>query len=159
MLVRPIDMPLDDLSVFGIDTDHGFLPADDPLRVLPSPYAAWEDVAHDLPKLIVSGSLRRTIEGLPHLTASALTDPQSMRRAMMLLSYLGHGYVWCAQDAADRIPRNIAVPWYQVAGQLGRPRYRGCGGHRMCFGSLYVGRRNHEADRQRDSYQYHHGHT
>lgn len=121
MLVQPIDMPMDDLSVFGIDNHHGFLPADDPLRELPSPYAAWEDVAHTLPKLIVAGSLRRTIEGLPQLTASALDEPRALRRAMMLLSYLGHGYVWCENDAAIHIPSSIAVPWFQIAAQLGRP--------------------------------------
>lgn len=121
MLVQPIDMPLDDLSIFGIDADHGFLPADDPLRELSSHYAAWEEVAHALPKLIVAGCLRRTIDGLPRLTAGALDDPRALRRAMMLLSYLGHGYVWCAGDAAERIPENIAVPWFQIAAQLGRP--------------------------------------
>ena len=44
-----------------------------------------------------------------------------MRRAMMLLSYLGHGYVWGEPQAASVIPKNIAVPWFHVATQLGRP--------------------------------------
>ena len=44
-----------------------------------------------------------------------------MRRAMMLLSYLGHGYVWGKPQAASVIPKNIAVPWFHVATQLGRP--------------------------------------
>lgn len=121
MLIQPIDMPLNDLSVFGIDNRHGFLPADDPLRELSPQYAAWEEIAHDLPKLIVAGCLRRTIEGLPRLSAGSLQGPRALRRAMMLLSYLGHGYVWCAENAAERIPENIAVPWFQIAAQLGRP--------------------------------------
>lgn len=121
MLVQPIDIPIDDLTVFGIDNNHGFLPADDPLRELSAHYAAWEEVACALPKLIVAGSLRRSIEGLPQLTAGALTGPRALRRAMMLLSYLGHGYVWCGKDAANHIPANIAVPWFQIAAQLGRP--------------------------------------
>ena len=93
MLVQPIDVPLNNFPVFGISSDHGFLPADDPLGEMPSQFAAWEDVADALPKLIVAGRLRRAIEGLPILSAGAIDDPRSMRRAMMLLSYLGHGYV------------------------------------------------------------------
>ena len=121
MLVRPIDVPLNNFPVFGISNDHGFLPADDPLRELPGQFAAWEEVADALPKLIVAHRLRRAIEGLPILSAGAIDDPRSLRRAMMVLSYLGHGYVWGDQPAASVIPKNIAVPWFHVATQLGRP--------------------------------------
>src|SRR5207247_7554335 len=42
-------------------------------------------------------------------------------RAMMLLSYFAHAYVWGATNPADQIPRGIAVPWHALAGCLGRP--------------------------------------
>jgi indoleamine 2,3-dioxygenase len=121
MLVQHIDVPLNNFPMFGISNDHGFLPADDPLAELPSQYAAWEEIARALPKLIVAGRLRRAIEGLPILSAGALDNPLLLRRAMMLLSYLGHGYVWGEQQAATVIPKNIAVPWFHVSTQLGRP--------------------------------------
>ena len=121
MLVQPMDVPLHNFPVFGISSDHGFLPADDPLRELPGQFTAWEEVADALPKLIIAGRLRRAIEGLPILSAGAIDDPRSTRRAMMLLSYLGHGYVWGEPQAASVIPKNIAVPWFHVATQLGRP--------------------------------------
>ena len=121
MLVQPIDVPLNNLPMFGLSADHGFLPADDPLEELPSQFTAWEDIASALPKLIVAGRLRRAIEGLPILSAGAIDDPRAQRRAMMLLSYMGHGYVWCEADAASVIPKNIAVPWFHIATQLGRP--------------------------------------
>lgn len=121
MLVQPIDVPLNNFPIFDMSSDHGFLPADDPLRELPGQFAAWEEVAEALPKLIVAGRLRRAIEGLPVLSAGALDDSRSLRRAMMLLSYLGHGYVWCEQRAASVIPKTVAVPWFHVATQLGRP--------------------------------------
>lgn len=121
MLIQPIDVPLNNFPAFGLSTDHGFLPGDDPLCELPGQFAAWEEVAAALPKLIVTGRLRRAIEGLPILSAGAIDDPRSLRRAMMLLSYLGHGYVWCEKEAAAVIPKNIAVPWFHVATQLGRP--------------------------------------
>jgi indoleamine 2,3-dioxygenase len=40
---------------------------------------------------------------------------------MLLLSYLGHGYVWGEREAARRIPENLAMPWFDVAARLGRP--------------------------------------
>jgi indoleamine 2,3-dioxygenase len=49
-----------------------------------------------------------------------LRDAAELRRAMLLLSFLGHAYVWC-DTAAPRIPANLAVPWCTVAERLGRP--------------------------------------
>ncbi len=121
MLDQPIDTSLGSLSAFEIDDDRGFLPADDPLRELPPHFAPWEETARALPKTIVAGGLRRTAEALPLLSTEALEDPRSLRRAMLLLSYLGHAYVWSGKDAATRIPEAIAVPWHQVAARLGRP--------------------------------------
>ena len=109
MLVQPINVPLNNFQVFGISSDHGFLPAEDPLRELAGQFAAWEEVADALPKLIVAGRLRRAIEGLPILSAGAIDDPRSLRRAMMLLSYMGHGYVWGEHEAAPVIPKNMRM--------------------------------------------------
>jgi indoleamine 2,3-dioxygenase len=52
-----------------------------------------------------------------NLTGSALD------RAMVLLSFLGHAYIWENwQDAPrTRIPKGLAVPWSAVAVRLGRP--------------------------------------
>ena len=40
---------------------------------------------------------------------------------MVLLSYLGHAYVWSGEAPALQIPSNLAVPWHAVASTLGRP--------------------------------------
>jgi indoleamine 2,3-dioxygenase len=40
---------------------------------------------------------------------------------MLVLSYLGHGYVWGETEPADHVPAAIAVPWCAVAARLGRP--------------------------------------
>ncbi len=87
MLVQPIDVPLNNFPVFGISTDHGFLPSDDPLCELPSQFAAWEEVADALSKLIVAGRLRRAIEGLPILSAGAIDDPRVSDQQIQ------HGYL------------------------------------------------------------------
>ncbi len=121
MLDQPIQMSLDDLISFGIDAERGFLPAKDPMGRLPPEFAPWEDVADDIGKLIVAGRLRRAVEGLPRLSASTIEDERAARRAMLVLSYLGHAYVWGGAGAAEAIPETIAVPWAQLAQRLGRP--------------------------------------
>ena len=40
---------------------------------------------------------------------------------MMLLSYLGHAYVWGGGAPVDRLPAALAVPWHTIANRLGRP--------------------------------------
>ncbi|MCZ6610717.1 MAG: hypothetical protein O7A66_12010 [Alphaproteobacteria bacterium] len=121
MLDQPIPMSLDDLISFGIDDERGFLPPKDPMGRLSPGFAPWEDVAHDIGKLIVAGRLRSAVDGLPRLSVSAIEDERAARRAMLVLSYLGHAYVWSADRAAEIIPETIAVPWVQLAQRLGRP--------------------------------------
>ena len=96
MLIQAIDVPLNNIPVFGISSYHGFLPADDPLRELPGQFTAWEEVADALPILIIAGRLQRAID-----------YPLSMRCAMMLLSHLGNGYVWGEPQAASVIPKTL----------------------------------------------------
>jgi indoleamine 2,3-dioxygenase len=111
-----------DLHRFAVDPERGFLPPRDPLRQLPPTFATWEEVAADLPKLLAQTALERVVARLPVLDPSGL-DGAALRRAMLLLSFIGHGYVWekWQTEQRDRLPANLAVPWYQVAQRLGRP--------------------------------------
>jgi indoleamine 2,3-dioxygenase len=111
---------LDDLKAFEIDRTRGFLPAQDPLLELPRDFAPWDELGAELPKLILTGRLRGVLESLPELDASALRTDAELRRAMLVLSFLGHAYVWSGPPAA-RIPRCLALPWCAVAERLGRP--------------------------------------
>lgn len=110
-----------DLSTYHVDPHRGFLPDPDPLVQLPSAFVSWEEIAQDLPKLLVAGSVRQTINQLPLLKVSALQDQHQLERAMMLLSYFGHAYVWGETTPATCIPASLAVPWYAVSQRLGRP--------------------------------------
>src|SRR5215208_5341946 len=96
-------------DAFGISRDRGFLPAQDPLDRLPAAYARWDDLGRDLPKLPVSTHLRRALDRLPVLDPSALTKPPELERAMLLLSYMAHAYVWGAAPPARRLPAGDAV--------------------------------------------------
>ncbi len=40
---------------------------------------------------------------------------------MVLLSYLGHAYVWRGPEPASIVPARLAVPWHTIAQSLGRP--------------------------------------
>ncbi len=103
------------------DPQRGFLPTLDPLATLPSRFAVWDEVAAELPKLLIAGQVRRTLEDLPQLDADQLSDELQYRRAMLILSYLGHAYVWAGPTAADRLPATVAMPWYTVARRCHRP--------------------------------------
>lgn len=102
-------------------TARGFLPETDPRTELPGIFGAWEEVARDLPRLLVCGKTRAAIDALPLLDASTLEEGPVTRRAMLLLSFMGHAYVWGGETPSLVIPANLAVPWHGVAVRLGRP--------------------------------------
>lgn len=109
-----------DFNTCHIDPQRGFLPTQDPLEQLPSAFTRWEEIAHDLPKLLAAGMLRPALAQLPILKTSSLRTAGQLDRAMMLLSYFGHGYVWGEEQPARSIPAGVAAPWYAIAQRLGR---------------------------------------
>jgi len=40
---------------------------------------------------------------------------------MVILSFIGHAYVWGEKETVSLLPSSLAVPWHQVARMLGRP--------------------------------------
>ena len=109
-----------DISQFSISPTRGFLPETDPLRRLPSAFDAWEDLALNLPKALMTGKIRSMVKALPDFPIERLTGERELKRAMCALSYLGHAYVWTG-EAAQTIPAKLAKPWVQVANLCGRP--------------------------------------
>ncbi|HEX4136579.1 MAG TPA: hypothetical protein VHY84_18345 [Bryobacteraceae bacterium] len=104
-----------------IDPERGFLPSQDPLNFLPKAFDAWEGVASGLPKLLASDHIRRSIEDLPPFPLDRIATDQELERAMTLLSYLGHAYIWRGERPAEVLPKRLAIPWHAVACRLGRP--------------------------------------
>src|SRR5579864_8290096 len=109
------------IAAFEISHERGFLPFHDPLKRLPGDFDAWESVALGLPKLLVSDQLHRTIRNLPQFPIETIPDSRERERAMVLLSYLGHAYVWGGSRPELILPARLAVPWHQIAQSLGRP--------------------------------------
>jgi len=113
--------PRGSFDQFGIHPERGFLPAPDPLELLSEDFSPWDRVARELPKLLITGKVRSHLMELPILDAAALRDRRERERAMMILSFLGHAYVWGETEIVTTIPACLAVPWYQVSRLLGRP--------------------------------------
>ncbi len=109
------------ITIPELNHERGFLPLQDPLRRLPKAFDDWEELALRLPKLLVSDRVRGAIADLPPFPVGAISDPRERERAMLLLSYLGHAYVWGGPRPALILPSVLAAPWYNVAESLGRP--------------------------------------
>ena len=110
-----------DLHLFGLSESRGFLPHADPLVSLPSAFAAWERVAQRLPKYLAGLSLRKSVQSLPAFPVEALKTEAEVHRAMVILSFIGHAFVFGEKPTVERIPEILARPWYEVAKKLGRP--------------------------------------
>ena len=118
------DVTLDRIESFDVSPDRGFLPQRDPLLALPAAFDPWEEIAAELPKLLVSDRLRRTVDRLDPLDPASLRPGPQLERAMLLLSYVAHAYVWGGGpgvEPARCIRAGLAVPWHAIATRLGRP--------------------------------------
>lgn len=110
-----------DLSMFGMSEARGFLPHTDPLLSLPKPFSAWESVAQRLPKYLAGLSLRKAVNALPPFDLNSIKTEAELHRSMVILSFIGHAYVFGEKPTVEKIPAVLARPWYEVAKKLGRP--------------------------------------
>lgn len=109
------------LTDYHVDPIRGFLPAENPVQKLPPGFETWESIAADLSALITAGRLRLAIEEMPVPDLALLETDGQYQRAMLLLSVFGNAYVWGGEAPVTVIPHTLAVPWAQVAEQVGRP--------------------------------------
>lgn len=87
--------PVPALADYGISPDHGFLPPEPPLDVLPDPfYARWEWIVSNLQSLLLSRRIRDVVDQMPILSTSYLQSEGEWRRAYVVLGFILHGYVW-----------------------------------------------------------------
>lgn len=101
---------------------RAFLPEQDPLEALSKPFSEWEELATHLPKLLVSNQFHQRLEAIKTpLDAKQLETPAELERAMQILSYLGHAYVWTLKPTPTILPKVFAKSWYEVAKLLSRP--------------------------------------
>ncbi|KAF9391819.1 hypothetical protein CPB97_005227 [Podila verticillata] len=108
------------LEDYDISPVTGFLPQDEPLKILPDPYfAPWEETFCHFNGLLLASRLRQRVNELPLLDAALLVTKAEQRRGYLILCMLSHAYVWGKHElAAESLPAALAVPWQKVADML-----------------------------------------
>lgn len=95
------DIPI--LKEYGMSPQHGFLPTELPLKVLPNPYYdEWEVIVVNLQALLLSKRLRSVIKTTSILSTSRLRGLAEWRRAYVLLSFMAHAYIW-GEDKPEEV--------------------------------------------------------
>jgi len=105
------------LADFGVSPQTGFLPETNFPAVF-STNVAWHNLAAELPKKSLLGTIRAQIEALPPFAADVETPPEIRMR---MLSYLGHAYLWGQPETVTRLPAKLATAWARAATSVGRP--------------------------------------
>nr|XP_030145613.3 indoleamine 2,3-dioxygenase 2 isoform X4 [Taeniopygia guttata] len=115
----PLPLPL---TRFQVSEEFGFL-LPDPLTELPVPYSPWMDMARELPQLITSHRLRSRVQQMPQLSTQHLRGREELHLAHLVLSFITMGYVWQEgeEGTVQVLPRNLAVPFWEVSQALGLP--------------------------------------
>lgn len=106
-----------------------FLPNKDPLKKYLTKSRSLqklENIASELPKLLLTGKVQETIDGL---NANALSikpllkknDLRELKLSMVHLSFIAHAYIWGGKKPSKILPEVISKPWVEVSSILGRP--------------------------------------
>lgn len=109
------------LAEYHISPDCGFLLVS-PKDTFMSPYyQPWLQAAAQIAELLEIGKTRSCLDQLPELTCSELRGHRELRLAHTTLTTLASAYIWCSGERGvpDQLPRNIAVPLWDVSEKLG----------------------------------------
>ena len=85
-----------------------------------------QEIASNLPKLLLTGKVQSTINklSLKDLSIDNLLinqASQDLKLAMSHLSFIAHAYIWGDNKPNESIPSVLANPWVKVAKNQGRP--------------------------------------
>ena len=110
---------------------NGFLPINPPLKEYGSSSDSAsllriKEVANDLPKLLLTDRVERTIKSLStdDFDVSELLDKNSeeeINLAMSQLSFIAHAYILGGSEPKSLLPKVIAKPWVDLSKALARP--------------------------------------
>ena len=109
---------------------HSFLPKKPPIKTYSdSPSESLlrlEEIAGNLPKLLLTGKVQSLINSLNEddLSVNELfieSRIKNIRLAMVHLSFISHAYIWGGIKPESSLPEVLAKPWVKVSKTLGRP--------------------------------------
>ncbi|KAF2462146.1 indoleamine 2,3-dioxygenase subfamily [Lineolata rhizophorae] len=114
--------PIPRLEDYDISPEHGFLPSEIPLEVLPDHYyAPWETVIRNLQGLILSRRLHGVVDKLPVLSTDYLLTEAEWRRAYSILAIISHAYIWGGDTPCDTVPPPISIPFTSTCNHFELP--------------------------------------
>ena len=109
------------LSDFGLSEEFGYMQHTDPVTTLTPGNEAWDEMGKNLPKYLMGSDFRQRVKDLPAFKIETLKTDGEIRRAFLILSYLGQAYQWSDNEPAHVLPAVLAKPWYEVGKLVGRP--------------------------------------
>ncbi len=109
------------LSDYGLSQEFGYMQHVDPVKTLPAGNEAWDEMGKNLPKYLMGIDFRQRVKELPPFKIETLKSDGEIRRAFLLLSYIGQAYQWSENEAAEILPERLAKPWHEVGKLVGRP--------------------------------------
>lgn len=109
------------LSDFGLSEEFGYMQHTDPVVTLPPGNEAWDEMGKNLPKYLMGSDFRQRVKDLPEFKIETLKTDGEIRRAFLILSYIGQAYQWSDNEPAHVLPAVLAKPWYEVGKLVGRP--------------------------------------
>jgi indoleamine 2,3-dioxygenase len=109
------------LSDFGLSEEFGYMQHTDPVVTLPPGNEAWDEMGKNLPKYLMGTNFRQRVKDLPAFKIETLKTDGEIRRAFLILSYIGQAYQWSDNEPAHVLPAVLAKPWYEVGKLVGRP--------------------------------------
>ena len=98
----------------------GFLP-NKISTILSNEFDDVEHIAKNLPKILANNQIEYEVLNLETEKDISNLSIDELERAMLLYSYIGHGYIWGGTSIEKVIPKNISKTWYKISQKLDRP--------------------------------------
>ena len=100
--------------------ESGFLP-NKISTLLSNEFDDVEHIAKNLPKILANNQIEYEVLNLETEKNISNLSIDELERAMLLYSYIGHGYIWGGTSIEKVIPKNISKTWYKISQKLDRP--------------------------------------
>jgi len=100
--------------------ETGFLP-NKISTLLSNEFDDIEYLANNLPKILANNQIESEVLNLETEKDISNLSIDELERAMLLYSYIGHGYIWGGTSIEKVIPKNISKTWYKISQKLDRP--------------------------------------
>ena len=100
--------------------ESGFLP-NKISTLLSNEFDDIEHIAKNLSKILANNQIEYEVLNLETEKDISNLSIDELERAMLLYSYIGHGYIWGGTSIEKVIPKNISKTWYKISQKLDRP--------------------------------------